>query len=107
MVLPLENACSRISGIYGGFSMTHADMESAHGAPIAISARQAAGRVNGVNPCVCDPISHDGALDHFTARKFPERCDARQQEKCRSLCGNKILKRNDFPARFGRNHKLI
>ena len=36
------------------------DMESAHGAPIAQSGTQAAGRVNGVNPCGCDPSSHDG-----------------------------------------------
>ena len=40
--------------------MTRADMESAHGAPIAPSGTQAAGRVNGVNPWGCDPISHDG-----------------------------------------------
>ena len=41
--------------------MTRADMESAHGAPIATSGRrEVAGRVNGVSPCGCDPISHDG-----------------------------------------------
>ena len=41
--------------------MARADMESAHGAPIATSGKhEAAGRVNGVNPCGCDPISHDG-----------------------------------------------
>lgn len=41
--------------------MTRADMESAHGAPIATSGtHEAAGRVIGVNPCGCDPISHDG-----------------------------------------------
>ncbi|MBS4016742.1 MAG: hypothetical protein KGZ68_00775, partial [Dechloromonas sp.] len=40
--------------------MTRADMESAHGAPIAQSGTQAAGRVNGVNPWGYDPISHDG-----------------------------------------------
>ena len=35
-------------------------MESAHGAPIATNGRYAvAGRVIGVSPCGCDPISHD------------------------------------------------
>lgn len=57
----MDSACSCISGIDSGFSMTRADMESAHGAPIGTSGRrEAAGRVNGVNPCGCDPISHDG-----------------------------------------------
>jgi len=41
--------------------MTRADMESAHGAPIATSGtHEAAGRVNGVNSCGCDPISVSG-----------------------------------------------
>ena len=39
--------------------MARADMECAHGAPIATSGTQAAGRVNGVNPCGCDSIGHD------------------------------------------------
>ena len=51
---------TEVSGIDSGFYVTRADMESAHGAPIAQSGTQAAGRVNGVNPCGCDPISHDG-----------------------------------------------
>jgi len=47
----LDNACSRISGIYGGFSMTRADMESDHGAPIGTSGtHEAAGSVIGVKP---------------------------------------------------------
>ena len=41
--------------------MVRADMESAHGAPIATSGRhEAAGRVIGVSPCGCDPVCHDG-----------------------------------------------
>lgn len=50
---------TEVSGICCGFCVTRADMESAHGAPIAQSGTQAAGRVNGVNPWGrrCDPIS--------------------------------------------------
>ena len=41
--------------------MVRADMESAHGAPIATSGRHAVvGRVIGVKPCECDPVCHDG-----------------------------------------------
>ena len=52
---------TKVSGIDSGFCMTRTDMESAHGAPIVPSSkRTAAGRVIGVNPCGCEPISHDG-----------------------------------------------
>jgi len=52
---------TEVSGIDSGFSMRRADMESARGAPIGTSGRrEAAGSVIGVNPCGCDPISHDG-----------------------------------------------
>ena len=50
---------TEVSGIDSGFYVTRADMESAHGAPIGTSGRQAAGSVIGVNPCGCDPSSHD------------------------------------------------
>jgi len=51
---------TEVSGIYSGFYLTRADMESAYRAAIVQIGTQAAGRVNGVNPCGCDPSSHDG-----------------------------------------------